>query len=411
MLKNERKVAITGIGMINALGVNAPECWEAMVRGRSGIARVKRFDVSDCITQIGGELPDAYYELEKDSFSRRLFKQTETTTRLGFLCAREAMADSGFSVDGTDPEVCAVITGTGQTGYEETLDVNQEPGKFAVIQQMANALSGWVSIEYGFKGPTYNIATACASGAFAVAAAHRHIVAGDVQVAIVIGVDAMLSRRAIKGFNQLAALSERNDEPTTASRPFDANRDGFVLANGGAALVLESLSSAFDRSARIYATISGSGLCSEAYNIVAPEPSGTAMARAMSLAMKDGAIAPEQIQYISAHGTSTPHNDAAESAAIKKAFGDHAFRLSVSSQKSMTGHTIGGAGAIECATVAFCLYKGAITPTINYETPDPRCDLDYVPNVARDAPGLAAALSNSFGFGGHNSSILLESVR
>lgn len=410
MLTNERKVAVTGIGMINALGVNAQECWEAMVSGRSGIGPVKRIDVSNCFTRIGGELPDSYYELEQKSFSRRLFKQTETTTRLGYLCAREAMADSGFSVEGADPEACAVITGTGQTGYEETLDVNQEPGKFSVIQQMANALSGWISIEYGFKGPTYNIATACASGAFAVAAAHRHLIAGEIDVAVVVGVDAMLSPRSLKGFNQLAALSERNDEPQAASRPFDASRDGFVLANGGAAVVLESLSSARKRSARIYATVSGSGLCSEAYNIVAPEPSGAAMGRAMTLAMKDGRISPQQVQYISAHGTSTPHNDAAETAAIKRAFGDHAFRLAVSSQKSMTGHTIGGAGAIECATVALCLHRGIITPTINYAKPDPRCDLDYVPNEARAAPGLAAALSNSFGFGGHNSSILLERV-
>ncbi|WP_200250983.1 beta-ketoacyl-[acyl-carrier-protein] synthase family protein [Thiococcus pfennigii] len=411
MLKREKKVAVTGIGMITALGCSAPECWGGMLAGTSGIARIRRLDVSDCITQIGGELPDRYYEMEEQAFSRRLFKQTEVTTRLGILCGREAMADSGFSVEGRDPLACAVISGSGQTGYEETFDLNGEPGKFAIIQQMANALSGWLSIEYGFQGPSYNVATACASGAFAVAAAYRHIASGAGEAVLVIGVDAMVSPRAIKGFNQLAALSERNDDPQAASRPFDLERDGFVLANGGAALMLESEAAARRRGARIYALISGAGLCSESYNIVAPEPSGTAMAQAMTLAMQDGEIAPEQVQYISAHGTSTPHNDAAETAAIKKAFGEQARRLAVSSQKSMTGHTIGGAGAIECATTALCLHHGVITPTINYRTPDPRCDLDYVPNTAREAKDLTFALSNSFGFGGHNSTILIEKVR
>ena len=407
-MKKDGKVAITGIGMINALGCSAAECWDAMLSGRSGISRVQRIDVSDCITQIGGELPGEYYNLEKGAFSRRLFKQTEVTTRLGILCAREAMRDSGFSVEGRDPQACAVITGTGQTGYEQSVDLDGEPSKFAVIQQMANALSGWISIDYGFKGPSYNIATACASGAFAIAAAHRHIAIGAGEAVMVVGVDAMLSVRSLKGFNQLAAISERNDEPEAASRPFDLTRDGFVLANGGAALLLESEESARRRSARIYASVSGCGLCSEAYNIVAPEPSGAAMAQSMSLALEEAEISPEQVGYISAHGTSTPHNDAAETAAIKHAFGDHARHLAISSQKSMTGHTIGGAGAIECATTALCLYHGAITPTINYRTPDPRCDLDYVPNEARDAKDLRVALSNSFGFGGHNSTILLQ---
>jgi len=407
MLKKEHKVTITGIGMINSLGCSAAECWDSMLHGRSGISRIRRMDVSDCITQIGGELADSYYDLEKRAFSRRLLKQTVTTTRLGLLCAREAMEDSGFSVEGRDPHACAVITGTGQTSHQETI---AESGKFAVIQQMANALSGWISIEYGLKGPSYNLATACASGAFAIAAAYRQIATGAGEAVVVVGVDALLSPQSLKGFNQLGALSERNDEPEAASRPFDMTRDGFVLANGGAALVLESEESARRRSARVYAMVSGSGLCSEAYNIVAPEPSGASMAQAMSLAMDDAGIVPEQVQYISAHGTSTPHNDAAETAAIKTAFREQARRVPISSQKSMTGHTIGGAGAIECATTALCLYHGVITPTINYQTPDPKCELDYVPNVPREAKSLKVALSNSFGFGGHNSAIVLEKV-
>ena len=227
---------------------------------------------------------------------------------------------------------------------------------------------------------------------------------------VAVGADAMLSPQTIKGFNQLSAPSERNEVPERASRPFDRNRDGFVLANGGAALMLEKESDARKRGARIYAVISGIGLCSEAYNIVAPKPSGEEMARTMLLALEDAGLSPDRVEYVSAHGTSTPQNDADESLAIKLAFGGHARRLAVSSQKSMTGHCVGGAGAIEAAVTALCLHHGILTPTINYETPDPVCDLDCVPNVAREAKALRVAISNSFGFGGHNATLVLEKV-
>jgi 3-oxoacyl-[acyl-carrier-protein] synthase II len=410
-VKAENKVAITGIGMIHCLGCNLAECWDQMVRGRTGIARIKRFDASDCVTQIGGELPDKYYEMERAEFSKRMFKQTQITTRLGFMCTKEAITDSGFTVEGNDPYRCAVITGSGQTGYQEDGDILSlvgNPGKFVIIQRMANALSGWISIKYGFKGRSYNVATACASGAHAIAAAYEYIASGRGDAALAVGVDAMLSTYSLKGFNQLAAISERNETPETAMRPFDLDRDGFVLANGGAALMLEKESAAKNRDARIYALITGVGLCSEAYNIVAPEPSGREMAKSMTFAMQDARVAPQQVGYISAHGTSTLPNDADESAAINIAFGPHARKLAVSSQKSMIGHTVGGAAAIECAATAICLYRGVLTPTINYQTPDPRCDLDFVPNEAREAPGLKVALSNSFGFGGHDSTIVLE---
>jgi 3-oxoacyl-[acyl-carrier-protein] synthase II len=411
MIKEENRVAITGIGMIHCLGCSVAECWEQMVRGRSGITRITGFDASTCITQIGGELPDKYYEIENAAFSKRMFKQTRITTRLGFLCAREAITDSGFTLDGNDPYRCAVITGSGQIGYEEEADVvglYYNPGKFAVIQEMANALSGWISIECGFKGRSYNVATACASGAYAIAAAYEYIASGRGDAVLAVGVDAMLSTHTLRGFNQLTAISERNDVPEKASRPFDRNRDGFVIANGGAAVMLEKESAARKRDAKIYALIPGVAVCSEAYNIVAPKPSGEEMAKSMTLAMEDAGVMPDQVGYISAHGTSTLQNDFDETAAIKVAFGDHARRLAVSSQKSMVGHTVGGAGAIGCATTALCLYHGVLTPTINYETPDPKCDLDYVPNEAREAKDLRVALSNSFGFGGHNSTIVLE---
>jgi 3-oxoacyl-[acyl-carrier-protein] synthase II len=408
------RVAVTGIGMIHCLGTNTAACWESMLAGRSGLGRVRRFDASDCATQIGGELPDAYYELERAEFSKRMFKQTQLTVRLGMLCAKEAVSDSGFTVNGQDPQRAAVITGSGQVGFQDengdATDFYRNPGKFAVIQEMANALSGWVSIQYGFMGRSYNVSTACASGAYAIAAAYEYIVSGRGDAALAVGVDAMLSVYSLKAFGQLAAISVRNDIPQKASRPFDRNRDGFVMANGGAALMLEKESVARKRGARIYAVLSGATLCSECYNIVAPKPSGVEMARSMTLALQDAGIAPEQVGYVSAHGTSTLQNDADETAAIKMAFGEHARKLAVSSQKSMTGHTVGGAGAIECAATALILHHGVLTPTINYETLDPACDLDYVPNEARDARDLRVAISNSFGFGGHNATLVLERV-
>ena len=413
MVKVEKRVAITGLGMITCLGGSVAECWGQMLQARTGIRRITRFDAAGCVTRFGGELPEKYYELEEAEFSKRIFKQTQSTTRLGILCAREALTDSGFTVDARDPNRCAVITGSGQTGYPEEGDIvslHQNPGRFSIIQQMANAMSGWISITHGFKGRSYNVATACASGAYAIGAAYEYIVSGRGDAVVAVGADAMLSPQTIKGFNQLSALSERNEVPERASRPFDRNRDGFVLANGGAALMLEKESDARKRGARIYAVISGIGLCSEAYNIVAPKPSGEEMARTMLLALEDAGLSPDRVEYVSAHGTSTPQNDADESLAIKLAFGGHARRLAVSSQKSMTGHCVGGAGAIEAAVTALCLHHGILTPTINYETPDPVCDLDCVPNVAREAKALRVAISNSFGFGGHNATLVLQKV-
>ena len=275
---------------------------------------------------------------------------------------------------------------------------------------MVNALAAWICIKYGFKGPSYNIASACASGAFAVASAFDHIRSGRCDAAVAVGVDMMLTRQSIIGFNELLALSENNDSPETASCPFDNRRSGFVLSNGGCALVLESQESARRRGARIYALITGASIVSEAYNIVAPEPSGREIARTMELAIADANVPRAKIGYINAHGTSTRQNDLSETVAIKQVFGSQAYELAVSSQKSMIGHTIGAAGAIECAVTALTLHHGLITPTINYQERDPDCDLDYVPNEAREAKNLEAAVSNSFGFGGHNCSIVLEKL-
>jgi 3-oxoacyl-[acyl-carrier-protein] synthase II len=416
MDKAVQRVAITGVGMITPLGVGVPASWEAMLQGRSGIRLIRRFDVSDCTTKIGGELPDEYYALEEREFNKRKQKQTQQTTRLGFLCAKEAVRDSGFSLAelDLDPYRCGVITGAGQAGYEgyetdeELVAVWRNPPKFVIIQQMPNALSGWVTIEYGMKGRSFNVSTACASGAFAIANAYEYIASGRGDAAVAIGVDTLLTSLSIKGFNNLMAMSTRNDAPERAMRPFDSHRDGFVLANGGAALMLEAEPLARKRGARIYAYISGVSMLSEAFNIVAPQGAGEEMARTMLMALKDARKNPEDVDYVSAHGTSTQQNDADETSAIKMAFGDHARKLAISSQKSMTGHTVGGAGAIECVATALCLYHGVLTPTINYESPAPECDLDYVPNQAREARHVRVAISNSFGFGGHNSTLVLE---
>lgn len=416
MHKAVPRVAITGLGMICPVGTTAVTCWAALLAGRSGIGRIRGFDVGDCETTFGGELPEAYESLEASVFPARKRKQTELTTRLGFLCAREAIADSGFAIAGLglEPARCAVITGCGSISSPESGRANRpaDPragtAQYLIIRQMPNALSGWLSIELGAKGRSYNVSTACASGAFAIAQAYEYISGGRGDAAVAVGMDALLNAASIDGFNALGAMSTRNDDPAAASRPFEARRDGLVLANGGAAVVLEAESLARRRGARIYAYLVGAAMTSEAFNIVAPQPAGMEMDRCMTLALSDAGRAPEQVGYISAHGTSTQQNDADETASIKRVFGRHAYRLAVSAQKSMTGHTIGGAGAIECAVTALSLYHEMLTPTINHQTSAPECDLDYVPNCARAAPGLCLAISNSFGFGGHNSTLVLE---
>jgi 3-oxoacyl-[acyl-carrier-protein] synthase II len=393
--------------MITSLGLSAAECWENLINGRSGIRSIPRLLESPCRTKIGGDLPEKFHAMEQTEFPKRLQLQTLPTTRMAFLCAREALEDSGIDLEGIDPYRFGVISGSGQSAFQVSkADVG--PLKYVVLKQMVNAIPAWISIKNNFKGPSYNVATACSSGAVAVAMARDYISSGRGDAAIALGADMMLNPETVMCFNELLAISERDVPPEEASCPFDNRRDGFVLSDGGCAMVLENLEAARARGARIYALISGVGLSSEAYNIVAPEPSGREMAKSMTLAIEEAGIPAERVGYISAHGTSTRHNDAKESLAIKTVFGDHAYRLAVSSQKSQIGHTIGGAGAIECGVCALTLYHGRLTPTINYREPDPECDLDYVPLQSRKAENLEAVLSNSFAFGGHNCSILLE---
>ena len=400
-------VAITGIGMMCPLGITTNECWENLLAGKSGISWITRFDARECRTRIAGQLPPKYFELEKNALPRRLYQRSVLPSRLSILIARQALENAGLKLDEMKGSWGSVITGCGGStfGDSETL-VKHEKKKIVFSHDMLNALSACVAIELGFKGPSFNVAAACASGAFAVGMGYNYVKkTGELCVAI--GVEAVLYKDTIDGFNQLMALSENNEYPQKASCPFDKKRSGFVISEGACALILEPYEHAVNRGARIYALMSGLGLSFEAFNIIAPEPEGSQMAKAMSLALQNGYIEKEQVGYINAHGTSTPHNDLAETKAIKRLFGDEAYKIPVSSIKSMVGHTIGAAGAIECAATALALYHQVLPPTINYEDPDPECDLDYVPNNARKVEGLEVALTNSFGFGGHNVTLLL----
>jgi len=402
----ERFVAVTGIGMICPLGITTSECWENMLQGRSGIRRITRFDPSDCLTQIGGELPEEYYELEKRAFSPRVYKRSILPSRLAVLSAKQAIEDGNIDLDTIDVNRVAVITGCGGSTFGDQIDLHGKKGRLGMTHEMLNALSACVSIEFGFKGPSFNVATACASGAFAIGLGFDYVRRAR-NLCVAIGMDTMLLKGTIDGFNRLMALSEDNEYPEKASRPFDKRRNGFVLSEGACAVLLEPYDYAVRRGARAYAVISGYAATSEGYNIVAPEPEGKEIAKTMEFAIQRAGISKKKIGYISAHGTSTPHNDLAETKAIKMAFGKDAYGIPISSQKSMIGHSIGAAGAIEFAVTALTLYHQVITPTINYEEPDPECDLDYVPNKAREVQSLDAAITNSFGFGGHNSAIVL----
>jgi len=405
----DHMVAVTGLGMICPLGIGIHDCWQNMVEGKSGIKPITTFDITDSAIKIGGELPHAYFALERKEFPKRVYRQTTLPARIGLLCVKEAIGDSGLQLESINPYRCAVITGSGRfSSYAEKELLKAKNSKFMVLQTMANALCARISIDYGFKGPSLNIATACASGAYAVGYAFDYLRSGKGDVAIAVGVDVLVNPESILGFNHLKALSKENEFPEKASRPFDKKRNGIVLSNGGAAVILERLDKARQRRARIYAVVSGYGESSEAFNMLSPEPGGKEMAKTMVLALEDAKIPKDRIGYINAHGTSTHHNDLYETMAIKKVFHDDAYKLAISSQKSMIGHTIGASGVIEFAATALSLNNGIILPTINYEVPDPECDLDYVPNEARQIHDIQAAMTNSFGFGGHNCSIVLE---
>lgn len=407
-----RRVVVTGMGLLTALGNDLKTSWEALLRGRSGVRRITRFDASEFPTRIAAEVNG--FEAEKYVDKKEIRRQDPFTT---YAVATTAMAvdDSGIDMATEDPGRVGVIIGSGigGIGTHETQTsrfLEGGPSKispFYIPMMIPDIASGVVSMKYGAKGPNYCTVSACASSAHAIGDAFRLIKHGDAEVIIAGGTEAAVTPMSIGGFAAMKAMSTRNDEPERASRPFDAERDGFVLGEGAGIVILEELEHARARGARIYCEIVGVGMSADAYHITAPAPGGEGAARAMRRAIEEAEFEPDEIDYINAHGTSTPSNDKFETEAIKTVFGDHAYRIMVGSTKSMTGHLLGGAGGAEFVITAMIAAEGKVPPTINYESPDPDCDLDYVPNEMRLAT-VRAALTNSFGFGGHNAVLAIR---
>lgn len=402
---NRRRVVVTGMGAVTALGLNLRDTWDGLVRGRSGVGPITLFDTGSSITKVAAEVPKAFSDLSCSMIPKRSLRQMTRLDEFSLVCSRNAVEDSGISPDSMDKERAGVIIGASYGGYCSNEHYNKSN---YIIRSMVNSFSAWTSLYFGLKGPSYTVNTACASSAYAIGLAFDLIKSGQADFAIAGGTESMISQEAIAGFNELMALSENNN-PSNACRPFDRNRDGFVMGEGAGMLVLESLESALKRGARIYCEIAGYAFTSEAYNIFAPEKNGEGMARTMGLALNNAAVDCAKVGYINAHGTSTVLNDLYETMAIKKVFGERARKIPISSSKSMIGHTLGAAGAIEGIITAKAVCEGILPPTINYSEPDPDCDLDYVPNQSRKC-AVDAAISNSFGFGGHNATIVFKKI-
>ena len=401
-----RRVVITGLGIVSPLGTGVTKAWNGAISSASGIRGITRFDAKNFPVRIAGEVPD-FDPL--GVIEKKELKKMDFFIQYALYAAVKAFEDSGLEIEENNAERVGVYIGAGIGGLpaiERWHDVLREKGPdritpFFIPMVIINLASGQVSIRLGAKGPNSCAVTACATGTHSIGDAFRIIKRGEADCMIAGGAESTITPLCIAGFNAMKALSTRNDEPARASRPFDKERDGFVVGEGAGVLVLEELEGARKRGAKIYAEIAGYGANSDAYHITMPAPDGTGAARCMELAIEDAKIPPGGVDYINAHGTSTYYNDLYETKAIKKVFGEHAKKLAVSSTKSMTGHLLGAAGGVEAVFTALAIKTGIIPPTVNYENPDPECDLDYVPNTARDA-GIRAALSNSFGFGGTN---------
>jgi len=407
-----RRVVVTGMGALTPLGLDVPSFWDGLVAGRSACAEIRSFDASAFPVRIACELPEFDAEQYID---KREIRKMDPVTQYAMAAAQMAWKDAGFEEGGATPERSGVVIGTGVGGIQtlenqHTVLMEKGPRRispFFIPMLIADMPSGMVSIRLGLKGPNYATVSACASGAHAIGTAYRAIRDGDADVMVTGGTEAAVCALSVGGFANMKAISARNDEPERASRPFDRDRDGFVLGEGAGIVVLEELDHAVARRANIRAEMVGFGATGDAYHMTAPAPGGEGMARAMATALAGGGLDPSDVQYINAHGTSTPPNDKLETAAIHAVFGERVGSLAVSSTKSMTGHLLGAAGGIEFIATTLTLEKGIIPPTINYETPDPECDLDYVPNQARETE-VTCALTNSFGFGGHNAVMALR---
>jgi 3-oxoacyl-[acyl-carrier-protein] synthase II len=412
-----RRVVVTGMGALTPIGNDVESFWDALMAGRSGAGEITRFDASLLRTRIAAEVKN--YKPE-DHFDRKDVRRLDLYDQFFMVASREAMTDAGLAFDPDDEQAAraGVMVGGGFGGMQTFIDEIRAldargPDRVSptgIPRIIANMAAGFASIEHNLLGPVSCVVTACSASANAIGDAAEIIRRGAADVMLAGGTEAAITDYAVAGFAQSRALSSRNEEPAKASRPFDAGRDGFLMGEGGGALVLEERDRALARGAEIYAEVVGYGMSADAYHITLPRPGGTGASRAMIAALHDAAIEPEQLSYINAHGTSTEANDATETAAIKIALGESAYRVPVSSTKSMTGHVLGGAGAVEAVASILALNRGMLPPTINQETPDPECDLDYVPNEARPFNG-DYAMSNSFGFGGHNVALVFGSAR
>jgi 3-oxoacyl-[acyl-carrier-protein] synthase II len=412
---SKRRVVVTGIGLCTPVGIGTEETWNGLVAGRSGIAPITRFDATSFATKFAGEVKS--FDPTRWMTSREA-KQVDLFIQFAIAAGSMAVADCGLTIEGELAERVGCYVGAGLGGLatlEATHSTLQAKGPrhgispFFVPQIIINLAPGQISIRFGAKGPNMSHVSACSSSAHAIGEAMRTIQHGDADVMICGGAEATITPLGVGGFNSMRALSTRNEDPALASRPFDKDRDGFVIAEGAGILVIEELDHARSRGAKVYAELCGYAANADAHHITAPAPEGEGAQRCMKRALRDAGWQPEDITYINAHGTSTKMNDANETFAIKKVFGDHARRLMVSSTKSMTGHMLGAAGGVETGICALAIARGMVPPTINYTTPDPDCDLDYVPNSARKAR-VRRALTNSFGFGGTNACLALAEL-
>ena len=410
-----RRVVITGMGVITSLGETVDELWEALCAGRSGIKTVTRWDFSKYPVRFGGECTT--FDVTKYGVDVREAKRLDRFGQFGLAASVNAVKDAGLDFDKEDRYRCGVLIGSGIGGIETLEEQNKiliERGvsrvsPFTVPRLMVNAASGNVSIMYGITGPNTAVATACATGANAIGDAMRFIQHDMADVMIAGGSEAALCGLGMASFIAARALSTRNDEPTKASRPWDKGRDGFVMGEGAGVVILEEYEHAKKRGAKIYAEVVGYGMSADAHHITAPHEDGRGASKAMGFALADAKVAPDQVDYINAHGTSTPLGDLAETKAVKATFGEHAKKLPVSSTKSQMGHLLGASGGVECVVTAMTIHRNLIPPTINLDEPDEECDLDYVPHKARDKK-VDIAMSNSFGFGGHNASLVMKKV-
>ncbi len=412
----KRRVVVTGIGVVSPVGTGVQKFWENLTKGVSGVDRIKSFDPDEynLSVKIAAEVKDFNPEEYMD---RKEAKKASRFIQFAIAAAKEALEDSGLLQSDYDPYKVGVIIGTGIGGLKDIEDqtlILKEKGArrvspFFIPYGISNMASGLIAIRWGFKGPNYSVVSACATGNHSIGDAFRLIQKGDIDVAIAGGTEAAITPLGVAGFAAMKALSTRNDEPQKASRPFDRDRDGFVMGEGAGILILEEYERAKARGAKIYAELVGYGATDDAYHITSPHECGEGAYECMKLALEDAGIKPEEVDYINAHGTSTPLNDKTETLAIKQLFGEHAYKLKISSNKSMIGHLLGAAAAVEAVATVKTIETGVIPPTINLENPDPECDLDYVPNKAIEHP-VRVAMSNAFGFGGTNATLVFKKV-